>query len=251
MLRVVLAPNPSPMTLQGTQTYLVGHQRCVIIDPGPALPAHIDAVAAAVADGVVTSILLTHAHEDHAEAAPVLAARLGAEVRSHQHGLRDHQRIETDAGALLALHTPGHSPDHFSFWWPQEQAIFCGDLMMGGLDTTLVAPPEGELGAYLASLERLATLQPALIYPAHGPVITDPAAALQRYVQHRLQREEQVLTGLSEQPKTADDLTALVYGAELDPGLQPYARAAIDAYLEHMKKHGRVRRGHMGWEKST
>ncbi|MGH7469183.1 MAG: MBL fold metallo-hydrolase, partial [Longimicrobiales bacterium] len=232
MLRVVLAPNPSPMTLQGTQTYIVGRQRAVIIDPGPALHQHLDAVTTALGDGVAAAILLTHAHADHAEGAPALAARLHAPVLSGQQGLTDHQRIETDAGPLVALHSPGHTADHFSFWWPDQHAIFCGDLMMGGLDTALVAPPEGELGAYLASLERLATLRPTIIYPAHGPAIEDASAALQRYVQHRLQREEQVLAGLADRPGTVEDLTRHVYGAQLDPGLEPYARAAIDAYLE-------------------
>jgi glyoxylase-like metal-dependent hydrolase (beta-lactamase superfamily II) len=195
-------------------------------------------------------VLLTHRHPDHAEGAAELCARLGAPLLSGDNGLRDNLRIETDAGELIALHTPGHTPDHYSFWWPGEQSLFCGDLMMGGLDTALVAPPEGDLGAYFASLERIARLQPRVIYPAHGPPIEEPAAAVERYCNHRLQREEQVLAGLTQQAMTEAQLTDHVYGTQLEPGLQPYARAAIDAYLEHLKKHGRVRRGHMGWERT-
>ncbi|MGH7461198.1 MAG: MBL fold metallo-hydrolase [Longimicrobiales bacterium] len=250
MLRVLLAPNPSPMTLLGTQTYLVGRERIAVIDPGPAITRHLDAIIAAVGDGVVTSVLLTHMHPDHADGAAELSARLRAPLRSGDQGLRDSQPIDTDAGVLSALFTPGHTADHYSFWWQKEDAIFCGDLMMGGLDTALVAPPEGDLGAYLASLERLATLRPRVIYPAHGPAIDDPGAALERYTRHRLQREAQVLAGLQQQAMTEAQLTDHVYGTQLDQELQPYARAAIDAYLEHLRKNGRVRRGHMGWERN-
>jgi hydroxyacylglutathione hydrolase len=251
MLRVVLAPNPSPMTLQGTQTYIVGGRRAAIIDPGPALPAHLDAVISALGEGAVASILLTHSHPDHADGAAALAARTHARVLSGQRGLADNQRIDTDAGELVALHTPGHTSDHFSFWWPDQHAVFCGDLMMGGMDTALVAPPEGELGACLASLERLATLRPGVIYPAHGPAIEDPSTTIERYVHHRLQRQEQILAGLADAPRTEEELARHVYGAQLDPGLESYARAAIDAYLEHLRKYGRVRRGRMGWERNT
>jgi hydroxyacylglutathione hydrolase len=239
------------MTLQGTQTYVVGRERLAVIDPGPALPAHLDAVIDTIGDGVVASILLTHNHADHAQAAPELAARLRAPVLTGDLGLHDNLRIETDTGDLIALHTPGHTPDHYSFWWPQEEAVFCGDLMMGGLDTALVAPPEGDLALYLTSLERLATLPLRMIYPAHGPAIDNPGPAIDRYRRHRLQREEQVLAGLADRPMTEAQLTAHVYGPHLNDELLPYARAAIDAYLEHLKQRGHVRRGRMGWERDT
>jgi glyoxylase-like metal-dependent hydrolase (beta-lactamase superfamily II) len=251
LLRTLLAPNPSPMTLEGTQTYIVGRERCAIIDPGPDSAEHLDAVAQAVSGGVSVSILLTHAHPDHDAGAPALAARLKAPILSAERGLRDGDVIPTDAGDLIALHTPGHTADHMSFWWPVEAAIFCGDLMMGGLDTALVAPPEGDLSAYLESLERLKGLGARVIYPAHGPPITDPLDALDRYLRHRQDREAQVLDGLRDQSVSAEQLTDQVYGPELEPGLRPYARAAIDAYLAHLEKMGRVRRGRMGWERYT
>ncbi len=239
------------MTLQGTQTYIVGRAQCVVIDPGPDSDEHLDAIAREVSGGVSICILVTHAHPDHDAGARRLAARLKAEIRSGELGLKDGDVIPTDDGDLLALHTPGHTPDHFSFWWPTESSIFCGDLMMGGLDTALVAPPEGDLGDYLASLARLAGLGARVIYPAHGPPITDPLDALDRYRRHRLDREAQVLAGLEGKTVSAEQLTDRVYGSEIDPGLRPYARAAIDAYLAHLEKMGRVRRGKMGWERFT
>ena len=250
MLRVLLAPNPSPMTLQGTQTYIIGRQRAAIIDPGPLLGEHMDAVTNTIGDGVTAFILLTHSHPDHAEGAAALSERLQAPVLSAAQ-LSEGQRLQTDEGDLVALFTPGHTADHYSFWWEHERAVFCGDLMMGGLDTALVAPPEGDLADYLASLERLAALDPLVIHPAHGPPIRDPAQALERYRRHRMQRVEQVLAGLAGRALTETQLTAYVYGTSIDPGLQPYARAAIDAYLGYLEKHGRVRRGRAGWEKLT
>ena len=125
MLRTLLAPNPSPMTLQGTQTYIIGRERCAIIDPGPDSAEHLDAVAQAVSGGVSTYILVTHAHSDHDAGAAALAERLVAPILSAERGLQDGDVIPTDEGDLIALHTPGHTPDHMSFWWPIESAIFC------------------------------------------------------------------------------------------------------------------------------
>lgn len=130
-IRHVLAPNASPMTLDGTRTFLVGTSKVAVIDAGPALDSHFDAVAAALGEGVAVGVLNTHQHPDHAEGAQQLAERLDTEVRNVQDG----DEIMTDAGALRALHTPGHTPDHCAFFLAAERAVFCGDLMMGGLDT--------------------------------------------------------------------------------------------------------------------
>jgi glyoxylase-like metal-dependent hydrolase (beta-lactamase superfamily II) len=247
MYRKLLAPNASPMTLQGTQTYIVGQQRLAVIDPGPRADPHLDAISEAIGDGVVLCILLTHLHADHAEAAERMSERTHAPVRSGAHGLRDGDRIGTDAGELVALHTPGHTPEHFSFWWPDRSTVFCGDLMMGGLDTALVAPPEGHVGEYLESLERLRRLAPRVILPAHGPAFQDPLDALARYRKHRLEREAQVLAGLAEQPMNEEQLTQHVYGEQIDPTLWPYARAAVEAYLAHLVEQGRIRRDRDVW----
>lgn len=242
--RVLVAPNPSPYTLDGTRTHLVGRHRVAIIDPGPALSDHVEAVVAAVGDATAAIILLTHDHPDHAGATDALAERLDAPVHGMRDGtLADGDRFATDEGELVAVATPGHTPDHVAFHRPDAASVFCGDLMMGGLDTTLVAPPEGDLGEYLASLERVRALRPRIIHPAHGPTITDPDRALDAYVRHREERERQALEALGELGRaTPGELTDAVYGDDLEPGLRAAARAAVVAYLEHLEAGGRVRR---------
>lgn len=242
-IRWIRADNASPLTLDGTRTYIVGRVHVAIIDPGPQLPSHIDAVATALGDRADASILITHAHPDHDEGAAVLAARLGADVVRASDG----QIIATDGGSLKALATPGHTPDHISFLFETERAVFCGDLMMGGLDTALVARPEGNLGAYLASLRRLLEIAPAVIYPAHGEPISDPAAAIERYVTHRLERLAQVEAALRPGPRTSEALLDAVYGAALDERLRVYAVSAVEAYLDYLAENGRVRHRDHEW----
>ncbi len=246
-LRTLVAANASPMTLDGTRTYVIGDQRVAIIDPGPSLPAHQDAVADAVGDGVAVCILLTHAHPDHAEGADALAARLRTNVLSGTtRTLHDRNVIQTDAGAITALATPGHTADHFSFWWQPERAVFCGDLLMGGMDTALVARPEGDLAHYLASLRALQALHARVIYPAHGAPFHDADAAIERYVQHREQRVQQVIEGLQDGPLSADALLEQVYGPELDRRMRQYAETAVEAYLEYLRDQKRVRESSSG-----
>jgi hydroxyacylglutathione hydrolase len=234
MLREVLAPNPSPMTLAGTRTWIVGERRVALIDPGPAIDAHVEAVADAIAGAESVAILLTHDHPDHADAAPAMAARFGASVRAaSRETLSEQDRIETDAGALIALATPGHAPDHFAFHWADARAVFCGDLMMGGLDTALVAPPEGDLKPYLASLARLRSLDPRRVHPAHGPSFDDPVEAIDRYVRHREARVTAVLEALTaaDGPMSERALLGAVYGGDIPPGLEEVATGALRAYL--------------------
>lgn len=235
------------MTLDGTRTYLVGRQRVAVIDPGPQLDEHMAAVADAVGDGIVVSVLLTHGHPDHAEGAAALGDRLNAPVQSAGALTLHHDAvISTDDGALRALATPGHTPDHFSFWWQAERAVFCGDLMMGGLDTALVAQPEGDLAEYLESLRTVACLQPLTIYPAHGEPFDDPRTAIGRYIVHREERIAQVVAGLKDGPLSAEALLHQVYGARLDPGLHAYAEAALAAYLAYLRNQARVRESASG-----
>jgi glyoxylase-like metal-dependent hydrolase (beta-lactamase superfamily II) len=242
-IRCIRADNPSAMTLDGTRTYIVGTRQVAIIDPGPNLESHLNAVAAAVGDRVHASVLITHAHPDHDEGAAALAARLGGSIVRATDG----QTIETDAGDLTAFATPGHTPDHMSFQLDVERAIFCGDLMMGGLDTALVAYPEGDLGDYLASLQRIRELAPRVIYPAHGPAIHDPQAAVDRYVRHREDRMAQVLSALKAGPRTSTGLVDIIYGAALDERLRAYAASAVEAYLEYLAVAGQVHRLDDDW----
>lgn len=239
--RSILAPNASAMTMGGTITYLVGDRQVVIIDPGSAAPSHLDAIVTAVGDADDATILVTHDHPDHVTGAPELAALLDAPVLAPGDGsLRDNQLVPTDHGELVALHTPGHAPHHASLHWPAAAAIFCGDLMMGGIDTAVVAAPEGDVGAYLDSLDRLRALAPRIIYPAHGPAFTDPDQALDRYVRHRVERQDQVLAAVHAGARTAGEIADRVYGAALEPDLRGFALAAIRAYLQHLRTTGRL-----------
>lgn len=260
MLRTLLAPNPSPMTLDGTRTFVVGREAPVVIDPGPELPAHVDAILAALDGRTPLAILLTHAHADHAAAGPALAARTGAPLmlragsvlplfhpRHVDHWLHEGDEIGTDAGPVRAVATPGHAPEHVAFLWtgeaaPDGGALFVGDLLMGEGDTTLVAPPEGDLGAYLRSLDRVEALAPGVLYPTHGPALADPPAALARYRAHRTARIEQVVSALRRHgPARPDALVDAVYGGEtLHPRLREAAAGSLVAILEHLQAAGRA-----------
>jgi glyoxylase-like metal-dependent hydrolase (beta-lactamase superfamily II) len=239
--RAIRAPNASPMTLDGTTTYVVGRRHAVVIDPGSAARDHLDAIAAAVGEAASVRVLLTHDHPDHSTGAGELAARLGAPVLSLAGGtLADGERVPADEGEVVCIATPGHTPDHAAFHWPAAAAIFCGDLMMGGLETAVVAAPEGDVGAYLDSLERLRQLRPNIIYPAHGPPFTDPDAAIDRYRRHRADRERQVLGALAAGARDAAEIVDHVYGPELPPELRRFALGAVEAYLEHLRTTGRL-----------
>jgi hydroxyacylglutathione hydrolase len=236
------------MTLDGTRTWVLGERVLAIIDPGPALPAHQDALVEQAAGARSISILVTHDHPDHAEAAVPLARRLGARLLALAAGTLAHgQSIPTDDGPLTALHTPGHTPDHVAFEWPAGRAVFCGDLMMGGLDTALVSPPEGNLHDYLESLERIRRLAPWVIYPAHGEPITDPAPAIDRYVAHRAARRQQVLDVLSAGALTTEQVAAGVYGGLLPDALRAAALGAARAYLDYLVLAGEVTRDRDRW----
>lgn len=250
--RVLRADNPGALTLDGTRTYLIGDRRVAVIDPGPAQEGHLAAIAAAVGDGVPATILLTHAHPDHAAGAAELAARIRAPIRASQAGtIADGEAVDTDDGELIALATPGHTLDHFAFHWPAAAAVFVGDLMTGGQDTTLVAPPEGDLFAYLGSLERIRALRPRSLYPTHGPPFEDAPKAIERYVQHRERRRAQVLDALRAGAASPDEIVEHVYGVALQPALRDAAGGAVLAYLEDLERAGRVRREGRTWVTGT
>jgi hydroxyacylglutathione hydrolase len=258
-MREILAPNPSPMTLDGSRTFVVGRDRPVVVDPGPLLAPHLNTILAALGGVRPLAILLTHAHPDHAESAPALRAATGAPVllapgaphlpfsRGTVDGpIADGDAWETDAGTVRAVATPGHSPDHVAFLWTGPRApagaLIAGDLFMGVGDTTLVAPPEGDLGAYLASLDRVEALAPATIHPAHGPAIADGPAAVARYRAHRAARIEQARAALrAAGTATPDALLDAVYGDALDPRLRPAAAGSLAAILDHLRATGEAR----------
>ncbi|MBB4634153.1 MBL fold metallo-hydrolase [Longimicrobium terrae] len=255
-MRIILAHNPSPMTFDGTRTFLIGHERPVVIDPGPDDPAHLDAIVEALDGRAPALILLTHSHADHSAGAPELARRTGAPVAFfagaggwtwdgvQTRELSDGDTVDTDQGVLRAVHTPGHAPDHLCYLLadgPDAGALIAGDLFLGGSDTTLVAPPEGDLSDYLASLDRVEALRPSVLHPAHGPAIPDAVAAIARYRAHRATRIVQVEFALADGPASPGELVGRVYGPELNPALRRAAEGSLGAIIAHLTNLGRVR----------
>jgi glyoxylase-like metal-dependent hydrolase (beta-lactamase superfamily II) len=238
LVRRTVAPNPSPMTGGGTNTYLVGRGEIVVIDPGPGDAVHVAGILAAAGGDRITRILLTHGHPDHAPAAPLLARRVAAPILSHEEGLPDGQTIHAGGASLEVLHTPGHTRDHLCFWLKEEKGLFSGDLVMSG-STVVIAPPEGDMAAYLTSLERLRRLPLDRIYPGHGDVINEPAQLLEHYVEHRLLRERQILDALRAGPARIPDLVARIY-AEVPVVLHRLAAQSVHAHLLKLRAEGRV-----------
>jgi glyoxylase-like metal-dependent hydrolase (beta-lactamase superfamily II) len=246
--RCVLAPNPGVMTLDGTNTWVLrepGAGRSVVVDPGPEIDEHLDAVAAQA--GEVAVVLLTHGHADHSAAARSFAQRMGCGVRAldprHRlgsEGLVDGDVVEVDGLEVRIVGTPGHTSDSLSFLLPAERAVLTGDTVLGR-GTTVVAHPDGQLGAYLDSLHRLHALAEAQqvqeVWPGHGPVIGDALAALDHYLAHRAERLEQVreaLRGLDpDRPDLARAVVERVY-ADVDPVLWGAAELSVRAQLAYL-----------------
>ena len=255
-VRLVLAPNPSPMTLEGTNTYIIGGPDAVIVmDPGPADEGHLANIEAVVAGANVVAVLLTHFHIDHAEVAERCAERLGTVIAANAEPRRpndipvaDGQRIGGDGVFLTAVATPGHSSDHLCYLLDEEHALFTGDHILGR-GTTVVAFPDGDMGAYMASLERVRELGARRFYPGHGPVVDDPAAVVEEYVEHRRMRERQVLDGLEAGPATPEELVARIY-ADVDPVLHPVAAMSVRAHLAELARGGRAVQDGERWRRT-
>lgn len=236
------AGNAGPFTLDGTRTYRVGRRRVALVDPGPDVERHVRALVDWVGDADEVRVLLTHGHGDHAGAARSVAAALGARIHGPatvdavDHPLADGDAVETDQGALVAVHTPGHTPDHLCYHWPERAGLFAGDLLLGRGDTTWVADYPGCVADYLASLERIRTLTPAVIWPAHGPALTDVPAALLRFETHRRARIAQVADALEELPDASpSELLPIVYGGSLPPGMERAATLSLAALMDFVR----------------
>ncbi len=246
LVRRILAPNPGALTGPGTNTYLVGIDEVAVIDPGPDDVAHLDAIAGCGGDRI-RWILCTHAHLDHAPGAANLKAMTGAEVLAFAPGaalavdrlLADGDQVEATEFRLTAIHTPGHSADHLCYLLPEERMLFAGDHVMEG-STVVIAPPDGDMAAYLESLERLRTRRLRSIAPGHGHLIEDPAATIERYIAHRLARERQVLDALAaDAPTTIDRMVETIY-AGLAEELVPWAARSVHAHLLKLAAEGRA-----------
>lgn len=219
----------------------------VVIDPGPDDRAHVARVlACATASGRrVALILLTHHHIDHRGAADALAHATGARVRGWtdpEAPLRDGEDIAVDAGRLQVLHTPGHARDHVAFYWESERVLFSGDLILGE-GTVNITPPGGSMADYLQSLQRVASLNLAVIAPGHGPLVHAPHQRITEYLAHRRRREQQVLELLADGPQTVQALVATIY-PDLDPRLRAAAEGTVAAHLQKLVDEGRVHHTH-------
>lgn len=238
LVRRLVAPNPSPMTGAGTNTYLVGHGDVTVIDPGPADPAHIEAILAALPDERVGRVLVTHSHPDHAPGAALLVLKTGAPVLAMGQPVRDGQAVAGGGATIEVLHTPGHASDHACFLLREERALFSGDLIAGGT-TVVIAPPDGDMAAYLDSLRRLRRRRIRWIYPGHGDVIEDPQAAIEEYIQHRQMRERQVMDALRDGPANVAALVSRIY-ADVPAALHPLAARSVHAHLIKLRAEGKV-----------
>jgi glyoxylase-like metal-dependent hydrolase (beta-lactamase superfamily II) len=242
----VLAPNADVYTLDGTNTWVIGENPSIVIDPGPEIEAHLDEVAATA--GRVASVLVTHDHPDHAPGAAAFAARVGAQMRAFRlqgaDRLRDGEVVGADGVSLTAVHTPGHTGDHMVFFEPAVGALFSGDAVVGR-GTTFIDPPEGDLIQYLRSLERMQRLGARTIYPGHGPLVFDAAAKLEEYVRHRADREIQVLAALAAGNATIGSMVEEIYAA-YPSDVRPLAARSVLAHLLKLEGEGRATRSGRG-----
>lgn len=257
----VLAGNPGFMTGPGTNSYLIGHQEIAVIDPGPALDTHVDAIieAAHQCGGKIRWIVLTHTHQDHAPAAIALKEKTGAEIlgqsplegdpaqtlikidRQLSHG----DTLKTDEFTLRALHTPGHVGNHLCYLLEEENLLFSGDHLING-STVVIIPPSGNMTDYLRSLELLAQETIAQIAPGHGDIIQNAQALIQFTIHHRLAREAKVLAKLAMSAQSLEKLTPLVYD-DVNPALHPVARYSLHAHLIKLRDEEKVKELSEGW----
>ena len=260
LVRRVLARNPSPFTYTGTGTYIVGRGTVAVIDPGPASPAHLAALLAAVAGETVSHILVTHTHMDHSPAAPALKAATGAEIigcvplvlsddgpradagfdpsYAPDRVMADGEHVAGPGWTLTAVATPGHTSNHLCFALAEERALFSGDHVMGW-STTVVAPPDGDMRAYMDSLALLIPRDDAVYYPTHGTPIPEPQRFVRGLIMHRKQRETQILKLLQGGTHAIPAMVAAMY-ASVDPRLHPAAGRSVLAHLIDLRTRGLV-----------
>jgi glyoxylase-like metal-dependent hydrolase (beta-lactamase superfamily II) len=250
LVRRIVAPNPSAVTGAGTNTYLVGIDEVAVIDPGPDDPGHIEAIIGASMLERVRWVLVTHHHRDHSAGVARLAGQTGAQIVAlgppksagsewtPDRRATDGEVIEGTEWGLEVLHTPGHASDHLCFFLEEERVLFTGDMVLSGT-SSVIAPPDGDMTAYLASLERMRKRRLSRICPGHGDVIEDPKAVLAQYIEHRLERETQILDALREGPSRIPDLVTRIY-AEVPEALHEWAARSVHAHLLKLKSEGKV-----------
>jgi glyoxylase-like metal-dependent hydrolase (beta-lactamase superfamily II) len=260
----IVANNPSPFTYKGTNTYLLGSTSVALIDPGPADPAHLAAILKTIGSRRLTHIIITHTHRDHTDGLPALLQATGAKTagfgrraaargttRTSPSGsefvdqdfipdvpLADGERLEGDGWALAAIHTPGHAPDHLCFALEGTKVLFSGDHVMGW-NTSVVAPPEGSMGAYIRSLELLSQRRDGIYFPGHGGQVEDPQRLVKAFLLHRRMREQAILACIRDGDNTARAIMPIIYKG-LDPKLAKAATLSVLAHVEHLVERGLV-----------
>jgi glyoxylase-like metal-dependent hydrolase (beta-lactamase superfamily II) len=259
-IRRITANNPSPFTFRGTGTYVIGEGNVAVIDPGPDLPDHVDALLNALKGETVTHILVTHTHTDHSPAAKAVKAATGAPTYGFgPHGggkagpgadaggdmafvpdevVRDGTLIDGDGWSVSCVHTPGHTSNHICFSWDSEKILFPGDQVMGW-STSIVSPPDGDMGDYMRSLEKMLTRDDALYYPTHGPAIHDPHPFVRAFIGHRREREDKILACLEAGIETIGAMVPEVY-ADISPSLHGAAARSLFATVLYLVEESRA-----------
>jgi len=267
LVRRLLAPNPSSFTSSGTQSYVVGRGRVAVIDPGPAIPEHLDAILAALSGETVTAIVCTHTHRDHSPAGRALAAATGAPIvgcamlapfaddtpadesfdfdYAPDRVLADGERLEGEGWTLEAVATPGHTSNHLCFALPQAHALFSGDHVMGW-STSIVSPPDGDMAAYVASLEKLLGRGERVYYPGHGDAVADPRERVRALIAHRRAREAAIVLRLRAGDRRAPDMVRSIY-TDVDPDLHEAAERSVLAHLIDLEARGLASRDGDRW----
>ena len=251
--------NPGPMTGDGNWTWLIPGRVPTLVDAGTGDPRHVGAVREALAGVALAQVIVTHAHVDHISGVAALAgtfpaARFCKMPWTDRDGrwpapwepLRDGDRIDAGETKLLVVHTPGHAPDHLCFWHEETRTVFSGDLAVKGTTVYIPSRLQGDLAAYLASLQRVLDLRPERLLPAHGPPIDNPADVLRAYIEHRLEREAQVLDALRAGDRDPGSIVRRVYRG-LKDSFVPLAEESVEAHLVKLEREGRVRRDGDAW----